>query len=74
MPDRFEGDNVSHCGPTAWGEFARTLNLTDVFCGWVFNRSRAEHRNDRATIESKNNILVRRNTNYWCYDTPEGWT
>lgn len=65
---------MGHCGPTARGEFARTLNLTDVLCGWMANRSRAEHRNDRATIESKKNNLVRRNTYYWGDDTPEGWT
>lgn len=34
VPGFFEGDTVGHCGPTAWGEFARTLNLTDVDCGW----------------------------------------
>jgi Integrase core domain len=30
---------VAHCGPTLKGEFARTLNLTDVHTGWVFTRS-----------------------------------
>jgi hypothetical protein len=35
----FEGDTVAHCGPTLKGEFARTLNLTDVHTGWVFTRS-----------------------------------
>src|SRR5680860_1502385 len=34
-----EGDTVAHCGPTLKGEFARTLNLTDVHTGWVFTRS-----------------------------------
>jgi len=29
-----EGDTVAHCGPTLKGEFARTLNLTDVQTGW----------------------------------------
>jgi hypothetical protein len=38
-PGFFEGDTVAHCGPTLKGEFARTLNLTDVHCGWVFTRS-----------------------------------
>ena len=113
-PGFFEGDTVAHCGPTLKGEFARTLNLTDVHIGWVFTRtvrnnanthilaglkagvheipyevtgldfdngteflnkavikwaaqmeifftrSRPYKKNDQATIESKNNHLVRR--------------
>ena len=115
----------SHCGPTAKGEFARTLNLTDVHTGWVFTRtvrnnahvhilgalkagieevpfevtgldfdngteflntaviawaadleifftrSRPYKKNDQATIESKNNHLVRTYGFYYRYDTPE---
>ena len=38
-PGFFEGDTVAHCGPTLKGEFARTVNLTDVHLGWVFTRS-----------------------------------
>lgn len=38
-PGFFEGDTVAHCGPVAKGEFARTLNLTDVRIGWTFTRS-----------------------------------
>ncbi|GAB3536409.1 hypothetical protein GCM10027403_17120 [Arthrobacter tecti] len=38
-PGFFEGDTVAHCGPTLQGEFARTLNLTDVHTGWVFTRT-----------------------------------
>lgn len=124
-PGFFEGDTVAHCGPTLKGEFARTLNLTDVFCGWVFTRtvrnnahthilgalkagveeipfavtgldfdngseflnhavikwaadreifftrSRPYKKNDQATIESKNNHLVRKYGFYYRYDTPE---
>ncbi|MGH3556550.1 MAG: integrase catalytic domain-containing protein [Mycobacterium sp.] len=121
----FEGDTVAHCGPTLKGEFARTLNLTDVHIGWVFtntvrnnahahiltalkaavheipyevtgldfdngtefrnkavikwagemeiffNRSRPYKKNDQATIESKNNHLVRKYGFYYRYDTDE---
>ena len=124
-PGFFEGDTVAHCGPTLKGEFARTLNLTDVRTGWVFTRtvrnnahvhilgalkagvqavpfevtgldfdngseflnkaviawaadleifftrSRPYKKNDQATIESKNNHLVRRYGFYYRYDTPE---
>jgi hypothetical protein len=35
----FEGDTVAHCGPTLKGEFARTVNLTDMHIGWVFTRT-----------------------------------
>ena len=122
-PGFFEGDTVAHCGPTLKGEFARTLNLTDVHCGWVFTRSvrnnahkhilaalkfgveqipfevvgldfdngseflneavigwaanrdifftrsRPYKKNDQATIESKNNHLVRKYGFYYRYDT-----
>ena len=124
-PGFFEGDTVAHCGPTLKGEFARTVNLTDVHTGWVFTRtvrnnahihvlgalkaaveevpfavtrldfdngteflnkavikwagereifftrSRPYKKNDQATIESKNNHLVRRYGFYYRYDTVE---
>ena len=122
-PGFFEGDTVAHCGPTLSGEFARTLNLTDVHTGWTytrtvrnnththiltalktaareipfgitgldfdngseflnqyviewagskgiyFTRSRPYKKNDQATIESKNNHVVRRYGFYYRYDT-----
>ncbi len=34
-PGRLEADTVSHSGPEASGQFARTLCLTDVATGWV---------------------------------------
>lgn len=125
QPGFFEGDTVAHCGPTLKGEFARTLNLTDVHTGWVFTRSvrnnahihilaalkaatddipfevtgldfdngteflnhavikwagereifftrsRPYKKNDQATIESKNNHLVRKYGFYYRYDTDE---
>lgn len=124
-PGFFEGDTVAHCGPTLKGEFARSLNLTDVHTGWVFTRtvrnnahvhilsalkagveqipfevtgldfdngseflnkavikwaadleifftrSRPYKKNDQATIESKNNHLVRKYGFYYRYDTDE---
>lgn len=123
VPGFFEGDTVAHCGPTLKGEFARTVNLTDMHTGWVFTRtvrnnahahilsalktgvheipyevtgldfdngteflnkavikwaaemeifftrSRPYKKNDQATIESKNNHLVRRYGFYYRYDT-----
>ena len=122
-PGFFEGDTVAHCGPTLKGEFARTLNLTDINTGRVFTRtvrnnahvhilaalkagvqdipfevtgldfdngseflnkavitwaadmeifftrSRPYEKNDQATIESKNNHLVRKYGFYYRYDT-----
>lgn len=124
LPGFFECDTVAHCGPTLKGEFARSVNMTDVRTGWVFTaairnnarvwvlgaldaaeaaipftitgldfdngsefinhdlvswagqrsifftRSRPYHKNDQATIESKNNHLVRRYAFYYRYDTP----
>jgi hypothetical protein len=124
-PGFFEGDTVAHCGPTLKGEFARTLNLTDVHTGWVFTRtvrnnahvhiltglqagveeipfevtgldfdngseflnkavikwaaereifftrSRPYKKNDQATVESKNNHLVRKYGFYYRYDTED---
>jgi hypothetical protein len=124
-PGFFEGDTVAHCGPTLKGEFARTVNLTDMHTGWVFTRtvrnnahthilgalkvgideipyevtgldfdngteflnkavikwaaemeifftrSRPYKKNDQATIESKNNHLVRKYGFYYRYDTTD---
>lgn len=39
-----------------------------------FTRSRPYKKNDQATIESKNNHLVRRYGFYWRYDNPEALT
>ncbi|MFZ2164208.1 MAG: DDE-type integrase/transposase/recombinase [Propionibacteriaceae bacterium] len=123
-PGFFEVDTVAHCGPTLKGEFARTVNYTDMHTGWVFTRairnnarvhmlsifdqfitqipfqvtgidcdngsefinhdligwagdrdiyftrSRPYKKNDQATMESKNNHLVRRYGFYHRYDTP----
>jgi hypothetical protein len=125
LPGFFECDTVAHCGPTTRGEYARSLNMTDVRTGWVhtvairnnarvwvlgaleaavvavpftitgldfdngsefinhdlvawaadrsifFTRSRPYRKNDQATIESKNNHLVRRYAFHYRYDTPE---
>ncbi len=125
VPGFFEGDTVAHYRPVLKGEFARTLNLTDMLTSWVhtrsmrnnahvhirvaldraieaipfkvtgldfdngsefinhdvigwardldiyFTRSRPYKKNDQATIESKNNHLVRRYGFYWRYDTKE---
>jgi len=122
-PGFFEVDTVAHCGPTLKGEFARTVNFTDMHTGWVFTRTirnnamtnivaafdafidtvpfmvtgldsdngsefinhtvlgwsadrkifytraRPYRKNDQATIESKNNHLVRRYGFYYRYDT-----
>lgn len=34
-PRLFEVDTPPHCGPTLKGEFARSVNFTDVNIGWV---------------------------------------
>ena len=38
-PGFFEIDTVAHCGPTLKGEFARSVNFTDVHIGWTFTRA-----------------------------------
>ena len=38
-PGFFEVDTVAHCGPTLKGEFARSVNFTDMVTGWVFTYS-----------------------------------
>ena len=38
-PGHTEVDLVSHSGPSARGEFAYTLNLTDVYSGWCESRA-----------------------------------
>lgn len=123
VPGFFEGDTVAHCGPVLKGEFARTVDMTDMHTGWTytrsirnnahlhirdaldrfiqdtpfevtgvdfdngsefinydvigwaaeldiyFTRSRPYKKNDQATVESKNNQIVRRYGFYWRYDT-----
>lgn len=39
VPGFFEGDTVAHCGPVLKGEFARTLDMTDMHTGWTYTRS-----------------------------------
>lgn len=38
-PGVIEADTVAHCGPSLIGEFARTLTMTDLVCGWTENHS-----------------------------------
>ena len=37
-PGYTEIDLVAHCGPSASGEFGHTLNVTDIYTGWVESR------------------------------------
>jgi len=38
-PGYLELDTVSHSGPTACGDFIYTLNVTDIYTGWVESRA-----------------------------------
>lgn len=38
-PGFFEVDTVAHCGPSLKGEFARSVNFTDMHTGWVFTHA-----------------------------------
>jgi hypothetical protein len=38
-PGHFETDLVHHCGPTASGEYAYTLQMIDVDTGWSERRA-----------------------------------
>ena len=38
-PGFFEIDTVAHCGPTLKGEYARSVNFTDIHTGWVFTHA-----------------------------------
>ena len=38
-PGFFEVDTVAHCGPTLQGEFARSVNFTDMHTGWTFTHA-----------------------------------
>lgn len=39
LPGLAEADTVAHCGPSAKGEFARTLTMVDYATNWTVNRS-----------------------------------
>ena len=125
LPGLAEADTVAHCGPSARGEFARTLTMVDYATNWTVNvtvrnnaksnirkavdlaiplfpfpvtcfdsdngtefindelidwlqhkdieqtRSRPYRKNDQATVESRNNHVVRKYAFYWRYDTEE---
>jgi hypothetical protein len=38
-PGKFAFDTVAHCGGSARGQFCKTLTGTDVFSGWIEERS-----------------------------------
>lgn len=125
LPGLAEADTVAHCGPSARGEFARTLTMVDYATNWTINRSarnnaksnirkavetaiplfpfpvtcldsdngvesgndelidwlqmkdieqtrsRPYRKNDQATVESRNNHVVRKFAFHWRYDAPE---
>lgn len=39
LPGNVEADTVAHCGPSARGEFCRTLTVVDIATGWTENAS-----------------------------------
>ena len=82
LPGLAEADTVAHCGPSARGEFARTLTMADYATNRAAavtarnkdieqTRSRPYRKNDQATVESRNNHVVRKFAFYWRYDTEE---
>lgn len=125
LPGNVEADTVAHCGPSARGEFCRTLTVVDFATGWTENasarnnayrnlsraeamieerlpfairsydndngsefinaefiahlqaldveqtRSRPYRKNDQATVESRNNHIVRRHAFYYRYTVEE---
>jgi len=50
-PGFFELDLVGHCGGSGSGEFLYTLNMTDVFSGWVALGA-MKGRGERGTLEA----------------------
>lgn len=125
LPGNVEADTVAHCGPSARGEFCRTLTVVDIATGWTENascrnnafvnfskaeetiegrmpfrirpydtdngsefinrdliawlqerdieqtRSRPYRKNDQATVESRNNHIVRRHAFHYRYTVDE---
>lgn len=52
-PGFFEVDTVAQCGPTLKGEFACSVNFTDIHTGWVFTHTirNNAHRHIRAAFD-----------------------
>lgn len=125
LPGNVEADTVAHCGPSARGEFCRTLTVVDIATGWTENascrnnafvnfskaeetiegrmpfrirpydtdngsefinrdliawlqerdieqtRSRPYRKSDQATVESRNNHIVRRHAFHYRYTVDE---
>jgi hypothetical protein len=67
-PGFFEGDTVAHCGPTLKGEFARTVNLTDVHTGWVFTRT-VRNNADASAASASGSDPIRQ---IWLFPVPVG--
>lgn len=38
-PGTVQADTVAHCGGSMAGQFAHSLTITDLFCGWTENRA-----------------------------------
>lgn len=60
VPGFFEGDTVAHCGPILKGEFARTVDMTDMHTGWTYTRS----------IRNNAHLHIRDALNRFIADTP----
>ena len=64
LPGNVEADTVAHCGPSARGEFCRTLTVVDFATGWTENASARnnEYRNlsrAEAMIEERLPFAIR---------------
>lgn len=58
IPGVIETDIVAYRGASVWGEFARTLTMTDMVTRWTENASICNH-------------VVHKHAFYWRYDTPK---
>jgi transposase InsO family protein len=54
-PGHVEIDLVSHCGPSASGEFVYSLNLTDIHTGWCETRA-ILGKNEQAVVSALDQI------------------
>jgi len=71
-PGFLEADLVSYSGGSGHGEFIYSLNLTDIYTGWVetqVTRSRPYKKDNNAHVEQKNWTHVRKLMGWVRYDS-----
>ena len=72
LPGNVEADTVAHCGPSARGEFCRTLTVVDIATGWTGERLCLSQQRVRELSKAEETIEGRMPFRIRPYDTDNG--